>query len=226
MLIFGRGLKIAFYNVGKTSIIQGKIRYKMPTQRDTNGYVVTSAFKPDDCIVHEDQIVQVLLKDKNGNDCWIGIDNLYKYFPNGVTIRPDERYNIGIGIETPIHYTQLSSNSLNYMIHDERAVRSAIGGEFKLTPRKVIFNGPATVVMWQDGTKTVVKKTEDDTDDREKAVMFAIIKKACGSRAKMNRYLKLFKEDKSNEEKKEEAGSSELCQCEQGAGQSSGEGPV
>ena len=93
-------------------------------------------------------------------------------------------------------------------------------------PKKIIFHDPATIVFWEDGTKTVVKKTENDTDDREKAVMFAILKKVCGSRGNMNRYLKSFKEDKSNEEKKEEAGSSELCQCEQGAGEGSIESTV
>jgi hypothetical protein len=69
-------------------------------------------------------------------------------------------------------------------------------------PKKVIFNGPATIVMWQDSTKTIVKRREGEEDDREKAVMYCIIKKLCGNKACMDRYLKqFFKEVESNEEK-------------------------
>lgn len=43
--------------------------------------------------------------------------------------------------------------------------------------KKIIFNGPATIVMWTDGTKTVVKCAEDEVFDWEKAVAMAIWKK-------------------------------------------------
>lgn len=73
-------------------------------------------------------------------------------------------------------------------------------------PKKVIFNGPATVVMWVDGTKTVVKKSEDEPDDREKAIMYCVFKKFLDDKKRdMDRYLKLFykvlEEDKKDEEK-------------------------
>lgn len=45
---------------------------------------------------------------------------------------------------------------------------------------KVIFNGPATIVLWVDGTKTVVKCCEGDTFDPEKGLAMAIAKKALG----------------------------------------------
>lgn len=47
--------------------------------------------------------------------------------------------------------------------------------------RKVIFNDPATVVMWSDGTKTVVKCQEGDIFDPEKGLAMAISKKAFGN---------------------------------------------
>lgn len=34
--------------------------------------------------------------------------------------------------------------------------------------KKVIFNDPATIILWKDGTKTVVKCQEGDTYDKEK----------------------------------------------------------
>ena len=44
----------------------------------------------------------------------------------------------------------------------------------------VIFNGPATIVMWGDGTKTVVK-CENETFDPEKGLAMAICKKFFGN---------------------------------------------
>ncbi len=44
-------------------------------------------------------------------------------------------------------------------------------------PKKVLFNGPATIAFWKDGTKTVIKCSEDDAYDPEKAVLWAIFEK-------------------------------------------------
>ena len=46
----------------------------------------------------------------------------------------------------------------------------------------VIFNPPATIVFWQDGTKTVVKCSEHDIYDPEKGIAMAIAKRALGNR--------------------------------------------
>lgn len=43
--------------------------------------------------------------------------------------------------------------------------------------KKVIFNNPATIVLWDDGSKTVVKKSEKDAWDPEKGLAMAIVKK-------------------------------------------------
>ena len=43
--------------------------------------------------------------------------------------------------------------------------------------KKVIFNNPATIVFWSDGTKTVVKCGDNDTFDPEKGLAMAISKK-------------------------------------------------
>lgn len=42
--------------------------------------------------------------------------------------------------------------------------------------KKVIFNDPCTIVLWNDGTKTVVKCGEDDVFDPEKGLAMAISK--------------------------------------------------
>lgn len=48
--------------------------------------------------------------------------------------------------------------------------------------KDVIFNDPATIVFWADGTKTVVKCQEDDIFDPEKGLAMAISKKALGNK--------------------------------------------
>lgn len=47
---------------------------------------------------------------------------------------------------------------------------------------KVIFNPPATIVLWGDGTKTVVKTQNGEKFDPEKGLAMAIAKKAYGNK--------------------------------------------
>ena len=62
----------------------------------------------------------------------------------------------------------------------------------KVTPEKVIFNNPATVVFWADGTKTVVKVQNDEPFDKEKGFAMAFIKKFFGNTGRYNELLKKF----------------------------------
>lgn len=57
----------------------------------------------------------------------------------------------------------------------------AYGGNTKPSIQKVIFNDPVTVVLWTDGTKTIVRCQEGDTFDPEKGLSMAITKKALGN---------------------------------------------
>lgn len=54
--------------------------------------------------------------------------------------------------------------------------------------KNVIFNDPATIVIWQDGTKTVVKcqKDKGDTYNPEHGLAMCIIKKMCGNKGSFN----------------------------------------
>lgn len=59
--------------------------------------------------------------------------------------------------------------------------------------KNVIFNDPATIVFWEDGTKTVVKCQDGDEFDPEKGLAMAIVKKAYGNKGnycnKMKKWL-------------------------------------
>lgn len=61
----------------------------------------------------------------------------------------------------------------------------------KLSIKKIIFNGPATIVMWTDGTKTIVRcnKETEEFDDREKAIFAACAKKLLGTNKTGSNYL-------------------------------------
>lgn len=56
--------------------------------------------------------------------------------------------------------------------------------------KNVIFNDPATIVFWADGSKTIVK-AENDEYDPEKGLAMAIAKKALGNKG--NYYNKIKK---------------------------------
>ena len=58
------------------------------------------------------------------------------------------------------------------------------------TIKKVHFSGPMTVVIWEDGTKTLVKCSENDFFDYEKGLAMAIVKKMYGND---NSFHKIFK---------------------------------
>ena len=66
--------------------------------------------------------------------------------------------------------------------------------------KKVIFNSPATIVFWSDGSKTVVKAHNDDYDP-EKGLAMAIAKKALGNEGN---YYNVFKKWLPNEDSSEE----------------------
>jgi len=48
-------------------------------------------------------------------------------------------------------------------------------------PVKVILNAPATIIFWEDGTKTVVKCNRGGLYEPEKGIAYAICKKALGN---------------------------------------------
>ena len=72
----------------------------------------------------------------------------------------------------------------NDVLATEAAFNKLFGTGFTVSPyqkamskiKNVIFNDPATIVFWSDGTKTVVKCGKDDTFDPEKGLAMAISK--------------------------------------------------
>jgi hypothetical protein len=63
--------------------------------------------------------------------------------------------------------------------------------------KKVIYNNPATIVYWTDGTKTVVKCQEGDTYSKELGLAMCFAKKMLGNEGN---YYKTFKKLLEEEE--------------------------
>ena len=59
--------------------------------------------------------------------------------------------------------------------------------------KKVIFNDPATIVFWKDGTKTVVKRQEGAKFDPEKGLAMAISRHYLCDICGLERYDGIFK---------------------------------
>lgn len=66
--------------------------------------------------------------------------------------------------------------------------------EKRVKAKQVIFNPPATVVLWADGTKTVVKCDPEDEYDEMKGVALCYMKKALGNTSReLNKALRQAK---------------------------------
>lgn len=57
-------------------------------------------------------------------------------------------------------------------------------------PEKVIYNKPATIVFWNDGTKTVVRCHEGDVYDEREGFLLCCAKKLMGNSGAYNDAMK------------------------------------
>lgn len=108
---------------------------------------------------------------------------------NTRTIRPAEPFN-GLTYEKMEYVINNNSNlctpfcisargsgkSLSQSLLIKNKIDSAFGLPFRY--EKIIFNDPATIVIWADGTKTVAKCMEGETFDPEKGIAICFMKKA------------------------------------------------
>lgn len=63
--------------------------------------------------------------------------------------------------------------------------------------KEVIYNNPATIIIWKDGTKTIVRNHNEEFDE-EKGFAMAYLKKIFGGRSE---YMKFIKNAKRQEKK-------------------------
>lgn len=94
-------------------------------------------------------------------------------------------FEIKLVYKKPILHHIYANNYLNFSSNNIPEVK------------KVIFNDPATIVYWKDGTKTVVKCQHGDNFDSEKGFAMAFLKKCWGNKGNFNdKLIKIMKEAK------------------------------
>ena len=94
----------------------------------------------------------------------------------------------GNGKSAFLDYCKRDVEVTNRMLNHHYGYQQSKEYYFKI--KKVIFNDPATIVFWADGSKTVVKCQEGDVFDKEKGLAMAISKRALGDKG---RYCEEFK---------------------------------
>lgn len=108
--------------------------------------------------------------------------------------------NVGVKLSNLVN--ENSAKGLYYFNEEELLVVGETRNEAdkrysnSFSIKDVIFNDPAVIVLWNDGTKTVVKCSENDIFDHEKGLAMAISKKALGNQGNYyNTFKKYLPED-------------------------------
>ena len=104
-----------------------------------------------------------------------------------------------VDIKTRLN-SEVKNDLYKYVENDIEQTKNLYYG-LSLTIKDVIFNPPATIVFWMDGTKTVVKDQGEVFYDPEKGMAMAVAKKAFGNQGN---YYNQFKKYIDIWEKKQE----------------------
>lgn len=110
-------------------------------------------------------------------------------------------YGIVLGLDIEIDNTM---EPFTFMIKEDKQmdfnninIPNFLGGygftprNKKNLPKKYIINKGATILFWEDGTKTVVKRAKDDEYNKIMGFLWAYFQKTSGlSRTKANEYLR------------------------------------
>lgn len=67
--------------------------------------------------------------------------------------------------------------------------KATMHANMNLIPKKIIYNPPATIVLWEDGTKTVVKCSKHDSWNAETGFLWALAEKLYGSKSQVEKVI-------------------------------------
>lgn len=136
---------------------------------------------------------------------YYSVDNLFSVFGldirlkesipnNGIIVKKEDNMRIGQHTFTP--RGDHSIDAMAYAMNDIRTTTSCLKHINNKLPKKYIINDGATILFWEDGTKTIVKRAEDDSFDPVKGFLWAYFQKHSGlSKTKANEYLRNIDKD-------------------------------
>lgn len=126
------------------------------------------------------------------------------------------RHEIELDVMDPIirpasktRYDEVDAIAYSYSSDDAAVTKGIHEASRSIIPvwiiTKVIFNDPATIVYWRDGSRTVVKAMDGEQFDPEKGLAMAICKRLLGTSESGGNYYDIFKKwlPKESEEKVE-----------------------
>ncbi len=169
-----------YWSDGKIVIPGGFVFVLREEDACSGGFVFTKKKKET-----KDMPRNEMLKNIVGSDIYIKKDDNIMYVGKGQSLDFD------------IHACELTGN-ISFVADDEpledeprKISRSFI--------KKVIFNDPATIVFWRDGSKTIVKMNgKDKKFDPEKGLAMAIAKKCLGNQGNYyNTFTKFLPKEKT-----------------------------
>lgn len=126
---------------------------------------------------------------------------IYNNIPTPYSNTYTGEYGIVLGLDIEIDNTM---EPFTFMIKEDKQmdfnninIPNFLGGygftprNKKNLPKKYIINKGATILFWEDGTKTVVKRAKDDEYNKIMGFLWAYFQKTSGlSRTKANEYLR------------------------------------
>ncbi len=114
-------------------------------------------------------------------------------FPDGFLINGLEEKYYGENDDFWLTWNTDPEKSRKIFLEWEAEV--GIRERYKPRPIKVIFNNPATIVIWSDGTKTVVKCDPKDTYSKEAGLALCYMKKVLGNKGNYNNMFRRWIKD-------------------------------
>lgn len=129
----------------------------------------------------------------------IGASNAYtltKYEdPQEVNLILNNLHNTTFSID----WKDASTLMIKEILNDEKEEEA-----MDLHPVKIIFNDPVSVVFWEDGEKTVVRRHEGEPYDKYTAFCAALAIKIFGSNTEVNRIVRNGIDQQEKDKKKAE----------------------
>ena len=166
-----------------------------------------------------DAFCEMMTKELGKVNCCAGFDTDPEYYRTNIIV--EHRNHIGtqyyavnwkevrslteaavpilVDIKTRLN-SEVKNDLYKYVENDIEQTKNLYYG-LSLTIKDVIFNPPATIILWMDGTKTVVKDQGEVFYDPEKGMAMAVAKKAFGNQGN---YYNQFKKYIDIWEKKQE----------------------
>ena len=137
-----------------------------------------------------------------GTDCYDCIEYQFSMYPNGSDMsgwfslaawdpKEDKEYGVaGQKGESNMIDIDVDIRTKGFGLLGQKWSHRRYQKLDELCIEKVIFNHPATIIFWSDGSKTVVKCSRKDDFDPEKGLAMAICKKIFGNKGNYNRKMK------------------------------------